>query len=46
MDLKEKQFELLGIDKDFTSDGGRFALATSNGGVRRLYARLVIRRKK
>lgn len=40
-----EQFELLGIDRDFTSDGGRFALADANGGVHRLYARLVIRRK-
>lgn len=38
------QFELLGIDKDFTSDGGRFSVV-KRGGVQRLYARLVIRRK-
>lgn len=41
-----EQFELLGIDKDFTSDGGRFELAIANKKKRRLYARLVIRRKK
>ena len=27
-----EQFELLGIDKNFTDDGGRFALADANGG--------------
>lgn len=44
-----EQFELLGIDKDFTDDGGRFILNTNNiprGGIKRLYARLVIRRRK
>ena len=42
-----EQFELLGIDKEFTTDGGRFVLAETNGGAgRRLYARPVIRRKK
>ena len=41
-----KQFELLGIDKDFTNDGGRFLLTNNAGGARRLYARLVIRQKK
>lgn len=42
-----EQFELLGIDKNFTDDGGRFLLGKANGGGgRRLYARLVIRRKK
>ena len=35
------QFELLGMDKDFTTDGGRFILNNQ-----RLYARLVIKRKK
>ena len=35
------QFDLLGIDKDFTSDGRRFTL---NG--KQLYAHLVIRRRK
>jgi len=38
------QFEFLGIDKDFTSDGNRFRL-TENGKQRILYARMVIRRK-
>lgn len=27
-----EQFELLGIDKDFTADGGRFALTSQGGG--------------
>ena len=41
-----EQFELLGIDKEFTTDGGRFLLARdSYAGGGRLYARLVIRRK-
>lgn len=42
------QFELLGIDKQFTSDGGRFQVQTIENGTvqtRRLYARLVIRKK-
>jgi hypothetical protein len=39
------QFEYLGIDKDLTSDGGRFKL-TKDGKRRTLYARMVIRRKK
>jgi hypothetical protein len=38
------QFEFLGIDKEFTSDKGRFKL-TENGKQRTLYARMVIRRK-
>jgi hypothetical protein len=40
-----EQFELLGIDKDFTSDKNRFKL-TENGKQRTLYARMVIRRKQ
>jgi len=40
-----EQFDLLGIDKDFTSDGGRFTLVKSKRDIRRLYARLVVRRK-
>jgi len=39
------QFEFLGIDKDYTSDGNRFKL-TENGKQRTLYARMVIRRKQ
>ncbi len=39
------QFEFLGIDKDFTSDGNRFKL-TENGKQRILYARMLIRRKQ
>jgi len=39
------QFEFLGIDKEFTADGGRFKL-TENGKQRTLYARMVIRRKQ
>ena len=39
------QFEFLGIDKDYTSDGGRFKI-TENGKQRTLYARMLIRRKK
>lgn len=38
------QFNLLGIDKEFTSDSNRFKL-TENGKQRTLYARIVIRRK-
>lgn len=38
------QFEFMGIDKDFTTDGNRFKL-TENGKQRILYARMVIRRK-
>lgn len=40
-----EQFEFLGIDKDYTTDGGRFRL-TENGKQRILYARMVIRRKQ
>ena len=40
-----EQFELLGIDKDFTTDGRRFKLVRNNRGGY-LYARLVIRRIK
>lgn len=39
------QFEFLGIDKEFTTDKGRFKL-TENGIQRTLYARIVIRRKQ
>ena len=39
------QFEFMGIDKDFTTDGNRFKL-TKNGKQRTLYARMVIRRKQ
>jgi len=38
------QFNLLGLDKDFTYDKGRFKL-TENNKQRTLYARLVIKRK-
>lgn len=38
------QFELLGIDKEFTTDGGRFKIKI-DGHIKTLYARLVIRRK-
>lgn len=46
-----EQFELLGIDKQFTADKGRFIISEKcdknrGGGVHRLYARLVIRRRK
>lgn len=40
-----KQFELLGIDKEFTTDGCRFQIK-KNGHLKTLYARLVVRRKK
>ena len=40
-----KQFELLGIDKEFTTDGCRFKIKL-NGQMKTLYARLVIRRKR
>lgn len=40
-----EQFEILGIDKDFTTDKGRFKL-TRNGLTKTLYARLVIRKIK
>lgn len=39
------QFDILGFDKDVTTDGGRFRL-TINGKEKIQYARLVIRRKK
>lgn len=39
------QFDILGIDKNFTSDGGRFKLMI-NGKEKTQYARLVIRRKQ
>ena len=39
------QFNLLGLDKDFTYDKGRFKL-TENNKQRTLYARLVIKRSK
>ena len=39
-----EQFDILGIDKNFTSDGGRFKLIV-NGKEKTQYARLVIRRK-
>lgn len=39
------EFDLLGIDKEFTNDGCRFKIKT-DGQVKTLYARLVIRRKK
>jgi hypothetical protein len=40
-----EQFEFMGIDKEFTTDGCRFKL-TENGKQRTLYARMVIRRKQ
>lgn len=40
-----EQFDLLGIDKDFTTDRQRFLLPVSQTESRRLYARLIIRRK-
>lgn len=39
------QFELLGLDKQFTTDNGRFRIKKA-GKDKTLYARLVIRRKK
>ena len=39
------QFEIIGIDKDVTADGGRFIL-TVNGKKKTQYARLVIKRKQ
>ncbi len=40
-----EQFEFLGIDKEFTSDKGRFKI-TVNGISKTLYARIVIKRKQ